>query len=285
MTTEQIRQSRSAIATAIRDAGGEVLPNGKCRCPFHDDQSPSASVKLLDRGHWHYQCFPCNWGGDIYAVIQRRRQCTFPEAKDIAAGFVGELPAEPQRQKQVRIYPTPQAAAESYAEWKKCTVAQGWQWSADWWRFRLATPAGGKEFVEVTKSPAGWRIGGLKMPHCLYRIAEIPPTGPVSVHEGEKVCDASWSIGIPATTSGASTSAGKADWSPLAGRDVVIFPDNDPPYPPGHKLFGQPPPGIRYATEVAGILRSLTPPARCKIVRLPGLPPKGDLVEFLEARQ
>ena len=30
-----------------------------------------------------------------------------------------------------------------------------------------------------------------------------------------------------ATTSGAADSAPKADWRPLAGRDVTIWPDND----------------------------------------------------------
>ena len=34
-------------------------------------------------------------------------------------------------------------------------------------------------------------------------------------------------LGLLATTSGAADSAAKADWRPLAGRDVIIWPDND----------------------------------------------------------
>jgi hypothetical protein len=42
--------------------------------------------------------------------------------------------------------------------------------------------------------------------------------------------------------------------------------------------------GRVYAQTVAGILTRLSPPAEVRIVELPGLPPKGDCVEWLEAR-
>jgi putative DNA primase/helicase len=57
---------------------------------------------------------------------------------------------------------------------------------------------------------------------------------------------------------------------PLGGKTVVILPDNDAP---GHK----------YAETVADLLARLTPAPVVKIVKLPGLPPKGDLVEWIEA--
>ena len=60
------------------------------------------------------------------------------------------------------------------------------------------------------------------------------------------------------------------DWSTLAGRDVAIFPDNDAD-------------GRKYARTVAGILQALEPPARVRIVELPGLEAKGDIADFIEA--
>ena len=46
----------------------------------------------------------------------------------------------------------------------------------------------------------------------------------------KKAADAARSIGLAATTSPhGPRSAGKADWSPLAGKEVIILPDNDQP--------------------------------------------------------
>ncbi len=72
---------------------------------------------------------------------------------------------------------------------------------------------------------------------------------PVVLCEGEKAADALTQAGICATTSGGSTSALKADWSPLANRTVLIWPDADEP-------------GMKYAVEcaaqLADVARSVT---------------------------
>ncbi len=90
--------------------------------------------------------------------------------------------------------------------------------------------------------------------------------------EGEKAADAARSIGLVATTSAhGSASPEQTDWSDLAGKEVVLLPDNDPP-------------GRKYADEVASILAKLTPAPQVKIVELPGLPEKGDIVEWIAAQ-
>jgi hypothetical protein len=102
----------------------------------------------------------------------------------------------------------------------------------------------------------------------LYRVNELPADGPVYVTEGERCADTAWSVGLATVASAhGSNAAGKTDWTPLAGRDVVILPDNDSA-------------GERYARDVTAILLRLNPPARVKVVRLPNLPPGGDIVEF-----
>jgi DNA primase len=47
--------------------------------------------------------------------------------------------------------------------------------------------------------------------------------------EGEKCADALMQLGIVATTAmgGAATALDKTDWSPLAGKTVVLWPDHD----------------------------------------------------------
>ncbi|MHB9044517.1 MAG: AAA family ATPase [Pirellulales bacterium] len=83
--------------------------------------------------------------------------------------------------------------------------------------------------------------------------------------------DAAVNLGLVATTSmHGAMSPEKTDWTPLAGKDVVILPDHDQP-------------GRQYAQTVAEILVKLNPPATLRIVQLPGLPEHGDIVEWIEA--
>jgi putative DNA primase/helicase len=100
-----------------------------------------------------------------------------------------------------------------------------------------------------------------------------PLSEPVFVVEGEKcVCELE-TLGVLVTTSAHGSQAEhKTDWRPLAGRVVVILPDNDET-------------GQDYAATVMQILMRLSARAIVKIVQLPGLPKKGDCIEWLEARK
>jgi hypothetical protein len=72
---------------------------------------------------------------------------------------------------------------------------------------------------------------GMPDPRPLYRIPDLASADTVVLVEGEKCADALASLGIVATTQmgGASANPDKTDWSPLAGKRVVIWPDNDAP--------------------------------------------------------
>ena len=62
------------------------------------------------------------------------------------------------------------------------------------------------------------------------------------------------------------------DWSPLAGRSVAIIADA------GER-------GEEYAAKVAALLAALDPPARVRIVTLPGLSDGEDIEQFLAGRR
>ncbi|WP_191254334.1 DUF3987 domain-containing protein, partial [Kordiimonas sediminis] len=71
------------------------------------------------------------------------------------------------------------------------------------------------------------------------------PDEPVIVVEGEKCADALAGFGYLATTSmGGSNAAHKTDWSPLRGREVILWPDNDTP-------------GEKYADSICTILHTV----------------------------
>ena len=192
-------------------------------------------------------------GFAVYRRLENRRS---PSGRTSAANA-----------KRPRIFDSPEGAAKSFATWKGGTVEQIYRWSDNWCRARIRLP-NGKTFCEITRDGAGWVLRGPAKPRPLYRVGELPSDGIIVVCEGEKPCDAGWSIGLACVTSGASGSARSADWSGLCGREVVILPDHDEP-------------GAWYADEVARQIKSLDPAAPVRIVQLPALNEAEDLRDFI----
>ena len=140
-------------------------------------------------------------------------------------------------------------------------------------RARVKHPDGRKEIRPIAivggraimKEPA---FDAGKPLYALPDIANADESTLVLVVEGENKVDALAERGILATTSGGATSAGGADWSPLRGRRVRVWPDNDDA-------------GLQYADGVAAILSDLG----CTVDRINveslDLPVKGDAVDWL----
>jgi uncharacterized protein (DUF927 family) len=111
--------------------------------------------------------------------------------------------------------------------------------------------AGGtKEIRPVSwRESEGWAFAAWPDHRPVYCLDEIAanPNAPIVICEGEKAADAAAAIfpqSIVATSSGGAGAAAKTDWAPLAGRRVLIWPDNDSP-------------GRKYAEQVAQILAAL----------------------------
>jgi putative DNA primase/helicase len=94
------------------------------------------------------------------------------------------------------------------------------------------------------------------------------PDKTVFIVEGEKCADALTKLGLLATTSGAAQSAKDANWQILAGREVVIWPDNDEA-------------GLQYAKDVSAKLTSLNASIKQIDISLLNLPAKGDCYDWL----
>ncbi|MCC6425034.1 MAG: DUF3987 domain-containing protein [Phycisphaerales bacterium] len=131
------------------------------------------------------------------------------------------------------------------------------------------TSADGKQYRPIHRHKSGWCIGDPAEKWPLYRRDKLPADGPIYICEGEKCADIAAGLGLATVASAhGSSSASKSDWSPLAGRNVVILPDADEP-------------GRKYAADVSRLLLSLDRPASVKVVTLPGLPAGGDIEQFL----
>jgi len=137
--------------------------------------------------------------------------------------------------------------------------------------------ADGKRIRQWGHGPSGkgW-IPSLKHapnPRPLYRLpAILKGGGTVCIHEGEKAVVAAAKArlhGIHTTTIGGAGNAHHSDFTPLKGQAVCIIPDNDTP-------------GEKHAAQVAKMATEAGAKS-VKIVHLPDLPEKGDVVEWLQA--
>jgi hypothetical protein len=116
-----------------------------------------------------------------------------------------------------------------------------------------------------------WSIGNA--PRVLYRLPDlleaIASDRPVFIAEGEKAVDALVQLGVTATCSPGGAGKWRDQFSEhLKGADVVILPDNDEP-------------GELHAKSVRHSLGGNTDKVR--VLRLPGLPEKGDPYDWIQA--
>lgn len=129
-----------------------------------------------------------------------------------------------------------------------------------------------KDFRQRRPDGAGgwsWRLDDVR--RVPYRLHELKGRADVFIVEGEKDADRLWALGAPATTNAGG--AGKwsdsysADLRGAGCRTAIVLPDNDEP-------------GARHASEVVASLRGAGIDAH--VVALPGVPPKGDVSDWLD---
>lgn len=87
--------------------------------------------------------------------------------------------------------------------------------------------------VSLWRDAAGrmqWKFKGPPAPQPLYGLPSLAKAAPVVIVEGEKACDAA-AILLPdhpvVCWQGGAQAVAKADFSPLAGREIWLWPDND----------------------------------------------------------
>lgn len=133
---------------------------------------------------------------------------------------------------------------------------------------------GGKSFSQHRILPDGevqYSIKGYTpYPYHLPEILEADSKEVILVHEGEKAADRAMNAGFLSTThNGGSNNSGV--WDQLAvyfkDRDLVLLPDNDGP-------------GITMMPKIADTLSAVA--RRVRVLQLPRVPEKGDIVEFLD---
>ncbi len=155
-------------------------------------------------------------------------------------------------------------------------VYQDNQGQSLYWRIRLKHPETHTKWIRpmYQRDEQTFVIGEPNFPgkKPLYQLPAIlqQPQATVWITEGEWCADKLNLLGIIATTSGSADSADAADWTPLANRNVIIWPDNDAA-------------GLKYAQTVTTLLRALNCTVQWVNLSALNLPPKSDCVDWLLA--
>jgi len=255
LTQEQIylRQDRGVMISAL----GVQVKGKACKCPFHDDRHASASVFSDEQGTIRFKCHTCDWSGDVFDVRAR-----------IEGRSLGDVLKEGRPDPKPTLYPSLDSIIKTYSNVEKVYKYTNPETKLVELAVVRYQPNGHKQFAQCSPRGSEWvksRPEG-KLP--LYNRSRIAKENSVIVVEGEKAVHALFDIGIQATTS--PMGAGKAslaDWTPLKGKSVYLWPDNDSK-------------GIEHMEAVRGLLNSDSELFWIEPSNL-GIPIKGDVVEFL----
>lgn len=257
----------------------------EARCPSHEDNRASLHIAMGDKGIVLDCKAGCRTHDVVWAVDCKMTDLFLDGPKRKSAN--GHYEKRPKGKDGKTIHPTPEEAiaAVRYGV-NKQAEEEGWGFDLGdrmpdcRWVYTNADGEpvgevlrwnipGGKILRPIRRNGSGWSTGGMPTPRPLYRLPDVIAAAAVFVAEGEKAADAVRYIGEVATccTNGAKA-ADKTDWTPLAGKQVILLPDNDG----AGKIF---------ADDVTAILAGLDPLPIVKVVRLPGLPAKGDAYEWV----
>ncbi len=222
--------------------GHRVLQNGEWQvlCPFHEDKNPSMTVNPKTG---LFNCFACGAKGGFIDFYMKQHGVDFSAAIKKMCADAGIHEQNPQI---VKTY--------DYTDHNGKLITQTVRYEP-------------KKFSQRAMQNGQW-VWSLKgVNTVLYNMPAILKADIVLIMEGEKDCDTAKSIGITATT--CPMGAGKwREWynAPLAGKIVVLVPDNDPV-------------GIKHMIQVGNALKSQS---IVKWLEFPGENKKGyDFTDFV----
>lgn len=268
------RLGPSGISAAVLDLFPEYTPVGReqalVRCCYHTEETPSLSVQLSTGLH---NCKACSGKGDLFNLVMQVRHCDFKDALNYLESRAGIVTTTSTARPSTT---TSKATAPKVKTRKVATFTYTDAEGRELYQKERHEPARdgirSKEFFFSHKDKKGSRQKGYQgdhVPYRLHEVAQAAPDSPVYVVEGEAKADLLASWGLPATCldTGAE-SKWKAAYTPyFTGRQIVIVPDNDKA-------------GEGYCTTVAKALYEVA--ASVRVLRLPDLPEKGDVLDWIE---
>ena len=231
-----------------------------------DSKLGSFSINL-NTGAWADFADDSAKGGDLVALVAYLEGIKQGEAAKRLAEFLGMAleksdapkratsapksagdsitPTQANKPAWRALLPVPGDASSPYATHSKHgKSSMRWQYHNEagqllcWvYRFEPKDEGERKQFMPLTfcedeTGKRAWRWQGLPDPRPLYRLDKLATntSAPVVVCEGEKAADAAALLfpgAVCTTMLNGAQSPHKSDWRPLAGRTVMLWPDND----------------------------------------------------------
>lgn len=244
-------------------------------CPFHSEDTASFTIFTGKDSVQRFHCFGCGKHGDVVDYVQELKGVDFREAIKILGGgktdrpnvervkvevrdiYAGIVPSDPAGEivvgKQIPLYNPKRVGTDMV--WGKFTPSMVFP-------YRRADQSlmgyvlrrdmqDGKEtpMVMWVRLPDGkecWARFPFSKPRPLYGLDELRDARQAIVVEGEKCRDqlAAATGRTVVSWAGGTQGVKHTDWTPLAKRNVVIWPDADKP-------------GLATADEIARILTDL----------------------------
>lgn len=243
-------------------------------CPFHAEDTPSFTIFVGKDKVERFHCFGCGEHGDVMDFVRGIKGVGLREAISILGGgnagpnvaprrieardiYAGIEPIDPpdgaaiEAGKRVKLY-NPKRAGDA-TEWGGFAPSMVFPYrrvdgSLFGYVLRHDLGDGDKEtpMVMAVRLPDGrscWSRFPFPKPRPLYGLDGLGDARQVIVVEGEKCRDAlaNETARVVLSWAGGTQGVKHTDWSPLAGRNVVIWPDADGP-------------GLGTANEIAAIL-------------------------------
>lgn len=228
------------------------------KCPFHNDTHESLQV---NENKQVYKCFVCgDKSGDVIDFMQSYGISWSDIVKELAekSHIAGDYSGEKKEINRPAIVKwsnaIPQGGSVEIRHYLHGLPSLVWPYRNKdgiiiGYACRFDLPEG-KMVLPFTYKTNGevyeWRWQGFDKPRPLYNLDKLTenPNITAIVLEGEKTADAGTrliSTGISTTWMGGADGIKTADWTPLYGRNVVLWADNDYSHEYGdkHALAGQ----------------------------------------------
>ena len=206
----------------------------KAKCPAHDDSDPSLSIGEARTGGRWFTVLPDASRTTVIAALQAKGLWNGHEGTSTMRGAFAKNLDSP-----AIILPIPDNAPFPPIEHPTLGLpVETWNYfdasghqSFQVWRLN---PRRKEDDTAAILLGNGWQWRALPEPRPLYGLDKLTanPSAPVVVVEGENAADAASRIfpnSICVTSPGGSAAAAKCDWTPLAKRQVLVWPDADEP--------------------------------------------------------
>jgi len=204
-------------------------------------------------GQAHKPSLRITQAGDGTVLLKCRAGCPTPGVLAALGLTLKDLFPQPAAQNRI-------VAQYDYRDETSLLLYQAVRFEPKDFRQRAPKPGGGWE----------WKLNGAR--RVLYRLPELLAADagqPVFIPEGEKDVERLRSLGFVATCNVGGAGKWRNEYNAaLRGRPVVVIPDNDEP-------------GRKHAEQIATALEGTA--AAVRVLTLDGLPPKGDVSDWLNA--